>query len=546
MILHLISAYVQTKTVQVNNIANLTSKFSKQLYYLLLLEPISIAKTVQGSPSFDNNILAFQPNVEVKIFSKPLIKPETGLWEGEINGKRGFVPSNLLREQKKIKKPTFEVEIKPDVVQSNYEVVDGTTIINEVNDVETNIGNPVEVTATPDLNVTGEENVQLETTNSKEDDDDDDDYEDEDDDDDIDVDSEIEDDEGEEAETAPIQSSVESKIVNADKEIEIKKDVNDDNAEIKEEEKTNQNEQKSEDSYNPNEKETEEAVKLEMIPSGSIISPIKAKLHDAEGNFKSTEEIKENDEVTTELPISSLTEETYTTVSVQINQEIPTQEPVTEISVENVEETTEFPITEAVTEQPDIVETVTPPQQEPIIKTEDKNVLLKDEKENTVEVAQQENIVLETEVKENNVKVEEKTVLVTEENDNTEKSEEQDIKTETVSLIEEKESEEGINKETENVVVEELNEPVIKDAESSGIVSEFFNSMFGNSETPQNTILEEEKRELNVEETRDETTKLSEESVEEKENNKIVSENVEENSFVGVISKQDNEGELSK
>lgn len=64
-----------------------------------------------------------------------------------------------------LKKATFEVEIKPNAVQTDYEVVDGTTIFNDpVGETET-ATNPVEVTATPHLNVT-EENVAASPTAS--------------------------------------------------------------------------------------------------------------------------------------------------------------------------------------------------------------------------------------------------------------------------------------------------------------------------------------------------------------------------------------------
>lgn len=120
---------------------------------------------MQGYPSVDKSILSFPANVEVKIFSKPL-SANSNLWEGEINGKRGFIPSTLIREVKLLKKPKHEVDvptsevpktdakIQPDAVQSTYEVVDGTTIYNDVIETSQTTEAPERVTATPDLNVT--------------------------------------------------------------------------------------------------------------------------------------------------------------------------------------------------------------------------------------------------------------------------------------------------------------------------------------------------------------------------------------------------------
>lgn len=109
------------------------------------------------------------------MYSKPQEKTNN-LWGVEINGKRGFVPANLIRETKILKKrdllqnielgtankvpsktetvenATPGAEIAPKSVQKNYEVVDGTTVYIDdvINPSATQ--DPVEPTAINDFN----------------------------------------------------------------------------------------------------------------------------------------------------------------------------------------------------------------------------------------------------------------------------------------------------------------------------------------------------------------------------------------------------------
>nr|XP_023012756.1 transport and Golgi organization protein 1-like [Leptinotarsa decemlineata] len=110
-------------------------------------EPISLAKTLLRYSSPDPKVLSFKSNENIKIFSKEASSKKdsssTILWETEINGKRGYIPSKYVREIKIISKPTFLVdteskqtvdplkEINPDKVKNSFHIVDGTTILKD-------------------------------------------------------------------------------------------------------------------------------------------------------------------------------------------------------------------------------------------------------------------------------------------------------------------------------------------------------------------------------------------------------------------------------
>ena len=127
------------------------------------LVPISLAKTLLRYSSPDSRILSFGPNVDITIYSKSAGSRED-LWGGEINGKRGYIPKHMVREVKLLQKPTILVDteftndtdtkvpsqVEPDKVQEPYEVVDGTTIYlnpQEINPTSTE--SPVQSTALP-------------------------------------------------------------------------------------------------------------------------------------------------------------------------------------------------------------------------------------------------------------------------------------------------------------------------------------------------------------------------------------------------------------
>lgn len=112
------------------------------LFVYGISEVISLAKTLLVYSSPEIGVLSFRPQQDVKIFSKSA-GARADLWGVEINGKRGYVPKNLLRETKVFKakleflvpteqpaqsaQPKKETEkISPSSV--NYEVFKGTTI----------------------------------------------------------------------------------------------------------------------------------------------------------------------------------------------------------------------------------------------------------------------------------------------------------------------------------------------------------------------------------------------------------------------------------
>ncbi|XP_065332144.1 transport and Golgi organization protein 1 isoform X1 [Cloeon dipterum] len=133
--------------------------------------PVSIARSVLSYNSDDARILSFKPSDKIVIYSKSAgSKPD--LWGAEINGKRGYVPKDLIREQKILnsnlkftvpteqvaqeaeKNPENEATVKPflptpvpDTQQElnaendpNVIVVDGTTIyMSEDSDIEKTI-----------------------------------------------------------------------------------------------------------------------------------------------------------------------------------------------------------------------------------------------------------------------------------------------------------------------------------------------------------------------------------------------------------------------
>lgn len=107
--------------------------------------PVALAKTLRRYHSPDKYRLSFGPNEDVVIFSKSA-GSDVNLWGAEINGKRGYVPKNLVRETRKIKQPNLLIDteitngskdpevpskeeiVNPTKVKQNFEVIDGTTI----------------------------------------------------------------------------------------------------------------------------------------------------------------------------------------------------------------------------------------------------------------------------------------------------------------------------------------------------------------------------------------------------------------------------------
>ncbi|CAG9863590.1 unnamed protein product [Phyllotreta striolata] len=108
-------------------------------------EPLSLATTLLRYTSPEPPlILSFAPKEAVKVYSKEAgSRPD--LWGVEIKNKRGYVPKNLIREEKIFKKPTIVVDtelartnqvppetkvdnVEPDKVKESFEVVDGTTL----------------------------------------------------------------------------------------------------------------------------------------------------------------------------------------------------------------------------------------------------------------------------------------------------------------------------------------------------------------------------------------------------------------------------------
>lgn len=108
--------------------------------YVLFSVPVSLAKTLLRYSSPEPEGLSFAPNQEVKIFSKEAGSTAT-LWGAEINGKRGYIPKNLVREYRILNKPTKLVatkvveepqvpntSVKPDKPLEPYEIIDGTKL----------------------------------------------------------------------------------------------------------------------------------------------------------------------------------------------------------------------------------------------------------------------------------------------------------------------------------------------------------------------------------------------------------------------------------
>ncbi|XP_056640790.1 transport and Golgi organization protein 1 isoform X2 [Diorhabda sublineata] len=131
-------------------------------------EPISLGKTLLRYNSPEHSILSFKVNEIVKIFSKEA-GSRLDLWGVEINGNRGYIPKNMVREYKVLAKPNKIVDtellekseepvekllgekVDPDKVKQPYEVVDGTTIpIDSI--IPTSTDSPVLSTAINSLN----------------------------------------------------------------------------------------------------------------------------------------------------------------------------------------------------------------------------------------------------------------------------------------------------------------------------------------------------------------------------------------------------------
>ncbi|KAH0539427.1 hypothetical protein KQX54_004731 [Cotesia glomerata] len=79
--------------------------------------PVSLAKTVMKYHSNDPQILSFEPNVDVTVFSKSAGSRDD-LWGVEIAGRRGYAPVGFIREKKVLKKD-LEHEVPTEVSNSS-------------------------------------------------------------------------------------------------------------------------------------------------------------------------------------------------------------------------------------------------------------------------------------------------------------------------------------------------------------------------------------------------------------------------------------------
>ncbi|CAG5099767.1 Similar to Tango1: Transport and Golgi organization protein 1 (Drosophila melanogaster) [Cotesia congregata] len=79
--------------------------------------PVSLAKTVMKYHSNDPQILSFEPNVDVTVFSKSAGSRDD-LWGVEIAGRRGYAPVSFIREKKVLKKD-LEHEVPTEVSNSS-------------------------------------------------------------------------------------------------------------------------------------------------------------------------------------------------------------------------------------------------------------------------------------------------------------------------------------------------------------------------------------------------------------------------------------------
>lgn len=165
--------------------------FCTQTYVFLIyiLEIISEARTLLVYNAPYAGVLSFKPNEHVKIFSKSA-GSNLNLWGVEINNKRGYVPKEYVRETKVITKnlshlvntevvktkndevPSITVEeLKPDPVKKSYDVVDGTTIYynnEDVSKVEIDKEHVTETVALPTKVAADDENKIVEDVKSEE------------------------------------------------------------------------------------------------------------------------------------------------------------------------------------------------------------------------------------------------------------------------------------------------------------------------------------------------------------------------------------------
>lgn len=140
-----------------------------QTLLVSFLVPISIAVSTLQYHAVDPYMLSFKPRTQIRIFSKSA-GSNMNVWGGEINGKRGYVPINLVRETKvytntleyvvstELKTPpskTIEmsdvpkVEIpEPNEVLQPHAVIDGTTVYLD---------------STSSINATADDSLQIET-----------------------------------------------------------------------------------------------------------------------------------------------------------------------------------------------------------------------------------------------------------------------------------------------------------------------------------------------------------------------------------------------
>lgn len=138
---------------------------------ILILVPISNGKTLLRYISPDPQILSFTANQDVTVFSKEA-GSRNDLWGVEINGKRGYIPKNMVRERNMLAKgkPTVVVDteplqtqevpvvksdenaknVEPNKAKQSYEVVDGTTLYLDSNPISpSSTESPILSTASP-------------------------------------------------------------------------------------------------------------------------------------------------------------------------------------------------------------------------------------------------------------------------------------------------------------------------------------------------------------------------------------------------------------
>lgn len=107
---------------------------------MFVSEPISLAKTALKYNSVDTDLISFKGNADATVYMKSG-GTNKDLWFVEIDGQRGFVSTQFLKENKMFTKKADLIlvpyqhmehqstpQVHPEKVQQRHEVVDGTTI----------------------------------------------------------------------------------------------------------------------------------------------------------------------------------------------------------------------------------------------------------------------------------------------------------------------------------------------------------------------------------------------------------------------------------